>query len=350
MPEVSVVVPVYNVENYLEECLDSILGQSFKDIEIICVNDGSTDGSTDILSRFKKRDQRIKVIEKPNGGLSSARNKGIEEASGAYVLFVDSDDMLERHAIETVYKVFCAETVDIVTFGANCFPAEFSYPWLEECLNPRNATYKTFNTDILFRENSRPYVWRSAFKRSFLYEFDLRFREDVKFGEDQVFHFMTYPRARGVRLLSDKLYRYRVARENSLMSKSGASLTRKIRDHIRIIDVIFEDWTHQGWLKEYSEQMVGWALEFVLLDIYRNAGIDKKDLYSNLGNVLKRWAPDIDDLLIGRNEKRVLKTIMYDIDPNLSRMQVCRYYLEKRGIWACFSRLMGSLFIGKADH
>ena len=77
MPEVSVVVPVYNVENYLEECLDSILGQSFKDIEIICVNDGSTDGSTDILSRFKKRDQRIKVIDNHNGGLSSDRNKVI---------------------------------------------------------------------------------------------------------------------------------------------------------------------------------------------------------------------------------------------------------------------------------
>lgn len=346
MPEVSVVVPVYNVENYLEECLNSILEQTFEDIEIICVNDGSTDRSSDILTLCMERDQRIQVISKSNGGLSSARNRGIDEASGAYIMFVDSDDMLEPHAIETVRGIFYAENVDIITFGASCFPSELSYPWLDECLSPRDITYDAFNADILFEENSRPYVWRSAFRRDFLNDCNLRFREDVRFGEDQVFHFMAYPRAHKVRLLSNKLYRYRIARENSLMAKSEESATQRIRDHIRIIEVVFEDWAGLGWLFEYQELMVGWALEFVLLDIHRKAGAQKESLLGALGAVFRQWVPSTDDLSVSCGEKSILHAITHDGSPNLTRMQVCRYYLGKRGFRACFARLASGL-LGK---
>ena len=92
--KISVIIPVYNVEKYIRECLDSVLEQSLKDIEIICVNDGSTDSSRNILLEYRKKDSRVIVLDKQNGGLSSARNSGIDIAQGKYVLFLDSDDLL----------------------------------------------------------------------------------------------------------------------------------------------------------------------------------------------------------------------------------------------------------------
>ena len=95
MPRVSVIIAVYNVENFLEECLNSVINQTFDDIEIICVNDGSTDSSAEILDRFAQKDSRIKIITQPNGGLSKARNAGLKIASGKFVYFLDSDDYIE---------------------------------------------------------------------------------------------------------------------------------------------------------------------------------------------------------------------------------------------------------------
>ena len=92
-PIISVIVPVYNVRDYLKKCLDSILSQTFSDFELICVNDGSTDGSRKILEEYKKRDNRIIIVDKENGGLSSARNEGMKAAKGKCFSFIDSDDL-----------------------------------------------------------------------------------------------------------------------------------------------------------------------------------------------------------------------------------------------------------------
>ena len=104
MPQLSVIIPVYNTENYLRECLDSIINQTFKDIEIICVNDGSTDGSLTILEEYAQKDNRIVVLHKPNGGLSDARNAGLDIMRGNYVSFIDSDDYITCDMIETLLK------------------------------------------------------------------------------------------------------------------------------------------------------------------------------------------------------------------------------------------------------
>lgn len=100
MPKVSVIIPIYKTEKYLPTCLNSIIGQSYKDLEIICINDGSPDKSKEILKKFQKQDKRIKVINQANKGLSAARNAGIEKATGDYLFFVDSDDSLHPQAIE----------------------------------------------------------------------------------------------------------------------------------------------------------------------------------------------------------------------------------------------------------
>ena len=103
-PKVSVIIPVYNVEKYLRQCLDSVVNQTLKDIEIICIDDGSTDNSLNILKEYAQKDNRIKIISKKNGGLSSARNAGLKFATGEFVGFVDSDDYIERETYENAVE------------------------------------------------------------------------------------------------------------------------------------------------------------------------------------------------------------------------------------------------------
>ena len=114
MPKVSVIIPVYNVEKYLRQCLDSVVNQTLKDIEIICVNDGSPDNSLAILEEYAQNDNRIKIINKSNGGISSARNAGLKIAQGEFIGFVDSDDYIALNYYESLYnraKVTCSDIV-----------------------------------------------------------------------------------------------------------------------------------------------------------------------------------------------------------------------------------------------
>lgn len=113
MPEISIIVPVYNIENYLENCIESILNQTFKDYELILVDDGSTDKSGEICDKYEKKDSRIKVIHKNNGGLSSARNVGLDIACGQYIGFVDSDDSIHPRMYEILYDLIKKYKVDI---------------------------------------------------------------------------------------------------------------------------------------------------------------------------------------------------------------------------------------------
>ena len=106
MPKVSIIVPVYNVEQYLRQCLDSILVQTFTDWECILVDDGSTDCSKDICDEFANKDSRFRVVHKKNGGVSSARNKGIELSRGVYITFVDADDTIDKDVLSAVNKYF----------------------------------------------------------------------------------------------------------------------------------------------------------------------------------------------------------------------------------------------------
>ena len=116
MPLVSVIIPVYNVEEYLRQCLDSVREQTLSDIEIICVNDSSTDGSLSILEEYAKKDPRIQVVTQPNGGAGAARNKGLSMAAGKYLSFLDSDDFFEPDMLELAYKKAEEDKADFVVF------------------------------------------------------------------------------------------------------------------------------------------------------------------------------------------------------------------------------------------
>lgn len=119
--KVSVIIPVYNVERYLREAIFSIINQSLNEIEIIIVNDGSTDSSFNIIKEFASKDQRIQIISNPNQGLSIARNLGIYRAIGEYIYFFDSDDLLDKDALRKCYNKCQSETLDFLFFDADAF-------------------------------------------------------------------------------------------------------------------------------------------------------------------------------------------------------------------------------------
>ena len=286
MPQVSIVVPVYNVERYLSYCLDTLRAQTLRDIEIICVNDGSTDRSAAIARAHAKLDSRVRVLEKENGGLSSARNAGIEASRGTYIMFVDSDDYLAENACETVLEAFEGSDVDIVTFGAYCVPEKASNDWLDRVLAPRDKVYAGFSEELLFAESSRPFAWRTAVRKDFLDENHIRFDENVPFGEDQVFHFDIYPLAHATALISDKLYYYRLSRKDSLMSTFANSSKWRVPKHIEIVDAILTHWQDRGLMDLCPVRLMDWILDFLCYDLFRLPEDKQKKCLSALGHVL----------------------------------------------------------------
>lgn len=310
MPSISIIVPVYNVEAYLSQCLDSLRSQSFSDIEIICVNDGSLDRSQDILDLFVELDQRIKIVRKENGGLSSARNVGIDVAQGKYIMFVDSDDTVVKDACKEVFQAFESNAADIVTFGAHCYPEFFGNDWLTECLSPEDKIYDTFDIDVLLKESAQPYVWRTAFSLDFVNRTSLRFREDILFGEDAIFHFMAYPRAAKTVLVSSKLYNYRVSREDSLMMTRSKSVATKVKDHLQIAACILEDWKEQQWLDQYREEMLDWLYEFVANDVFYREEVPKKEALKSLANLLQTYFDDVQFLSISSKKQLLTQKII----------------------------------------
>lgn len=271
-PKLSVIVPVYNVADYLDWCLDSLAEQTCADLEILCVNDGSTDNSREILVRRQEQDPRIVIIDKENGGLSSARNAGIKAAKAPVVCFLDSDDRFTPDAAEVIVRTFANEQPDVVTFGAHCYPRKAAYPWLTQHLSPRDVVYEPFHPDLLFKEMSRPFAWRTAVRTDFLRDNNLYFDESVAFGEDQIFHFALYPRAHKTVLISNKLYEYRVAREGSLMDRVVKDPFTKMQKHVDITAVILADANKpaggQSLLDACPAHMMEWVVEFLLNETF----------------------------------------------------------------------------------
>lgn len=289
MPAISVIVPVYNVEKYLPLCIDSIRNQTFKDIEIVCVIDGSTDGSEAILRLYEQVEPRLRIVRKENGGLSSARNAGIDASTAPIVMFVDSDDKIDPEACMTVASAFEALDIEMLTFGAKCTPGFAANDWEKRILTPFTSYYECFDFDIIFKERSHPYVWRTAVSRTLLEREQLRFDESVRFGEDEIFHFAAYPKARGVAFIPDRLYVYRIARPDSLMATRTADNLLKCKEHIAIARRICETWRRYGLIEECGVQLTEWAAEFTVYHCMISPIEDRAELIGPLRDLFGEY-------------------------------------------------------------
>ena len=215
MVKVSVIVPVYNMEKYLQQCLDSLLVQTLEDIEIICVNDGSTDSSAEILACYVAKDERIKVINKPNGGLSSARNAGIRKAIGEYIGFVDSDDYIAPDFYEKLYQTAKRAHANIVATNIIKFNSEKQWSFLTfekfKSMDRLDKKYRLFNLPFFC------YVWNKIYNREKLLNANLWFREGELWEDMYFIHKALYYMGR-VAVMSDSAYYYRVRADSIIGS------------------------------------------------------------------------------------------------------------------------------------
>ncbi len=248
-PRISVIIPVYNVEQYLRECLDSIIHQTFKDIEIICVNDGSTDESLQILEEYRAKDPRITVISQTNRGLSGARNKGMQYAQGDYLYFIDSDDILDTNALDVLIQLATNLDLDGVAFGIEPFYETEklfqSNPHFVYYDNAIQATGVLSGLDFMKEMKDQdafiPHACRAIWRRATLQDNDIFFPEGI-IHEDNLFSFLAYMSADRVVQIPDKFYKRRV-RPNSIMTvaKSHKTVIGYFTSAMGMLEYAFRD-------------------------------------------------------------------------------------------------------------
>lgn len=225
---ISVIVPVYNAVDYLEQCLNSIVRQTYTDLEIICINDGSTDGSGTLLDHFAEKDDRIIVVHQNNKGESSARNRGLDIASGKYLAFVDCDDWIEPEMYSAMVELAEKENVDLVLCGYYLEYKDHS----EEAINEWKVDETAFSRKKLFeyvyiRDKYRAvtsWIWCKLFNRHIIEkQSKIRFNESLRLGGDLLFFLEYMERTKRSSYIKEPFYHY-LQREKSTSHSKDLSL------------------------------------------------------------------------------------------------------------------------------
>lgn len=227
MPKVSVIIPVYNSEEYLSECLDTLRAQTMSDIEILCVDDGSTDGSADILARYVERDARVRVLTQPNAGAGAARNRALRESTGEFLFFADADDFFEPTMLADAYRVSTQDGADVGVFGARYHdtgtgqtrPADGV---LKMDLVPERMPFSRTDIPERILEFTSPAPWNKLFRRAFVESHGLRFQE-IRRANDLVFTKLALAKAERITVIDKVLVNYRVGGGSNLQALNDAA-------------------------------------------------------------------------------------------------------------------------------
>ena len=242
MPKVSVIVPFYNVEGYIEKCLDTLVNQTLEDIEIILVNDGSKDNSILIAKKFLENyPKKIVYLEKENGGLSDARNYGIPYAKGEYIAFLDSDDYVEKNMYEEMYALAKKENSDMVQ-------CNFYWEYIDKNKKKIGDMQKYSNKKELITKG-RVEAWNKLIKREILENEEIRFPKGLRY-EDVEFTYKLAPYLEKVSFI-DKPFIHYIQRQNSI-SNSQNERTAEIFD---ILDNVIKYYKEKNIYEEYKNEL-----------------------------------------------------------------------------------------------
>lgn len=261
IPKISVVVPIYGVENYIEKCLISIQEQTFEDFEVLLINDETPDNSMKIAEKFAEKDSRFLIFNKKNGGLSDARNYGIERARGEYIAFIDSDDYIHKDFLDILYH----ECVD--------HDADMSYCRFKYCIGKIHlcdilaASKEVMKTrdalNILIKDNFlHSYAWNKLYKTKLFTEnhitYPTMYFEDIATSGRVLYHANKIA-------ISDKYLYYYVMRGGSIMNTMNA---QKINDYIRSVLIVRNHIQEQGLYPDYRKSVKSFARKMMLVNIY----------------------------------------------------------------------------------
>lgn len=229
-PKVSVVIPCYNVEKYLHQCLDSVINQTLKDIEIICVNDGSKDSTLSIIQEYAEKDSRIKVIDKPNGGYGESMNRGFDMATGEYIGIIESDDYADLDMFEKLYNCAKDNELDAVKSGFYFYYSKGEEKNVPNPIASHIASKRTFCPTKDFKSkmemvdffNIKPTIWSAIYRKDFVRKNEIRFNETPGASfQDTSFNFKVWSCAKRVRLMKECFLHYRQDNEASSINNPG---------------------------------------------------------------------------------------------------------------------------------
>jgi len=312
LPKVSVIIPAYNVEDYIERCLSSVVGQSLRDIEIIAVNDGSTDNTLNVIKKFASLDNRIKVIDCENKGVSAARNYGLSQSSGKYIYQIDADDWIENNALEEIYEAAEENQADIVITNAYIdYDDRGMIPFIDGKL-----TYTEPVKDFLLG-NIKPSVWTKLYKRDLFIRHNIRYPEGIRIGEDLLVNFFLIFFADKV-IKIEKSFLHYVQRENSAMHSYKSSMY----DIYKVFDEIENFLKRNHIYKTYKEEFL--YLKYMHTYYYRV--ISSVNISSIHRGFHRKWKLEKDSYLENRYILEFLRKERY-INKLLSNLYKMNYFL-----------------------
>ncbi len=320
MPKVSIILPVYNTQKYIQHCLDSIVSQSFPDFEVIAVNDASGDNSIDIVKDYAKLDSRIKIVEKEHSGLGLSRNAGLENASGEYVLFIDSDDYISFNALETLVKKAEKNSSDLVFFNAffennaRMTSAVFSIPYEDDTSDDQLAAQ--IKKELIGRSADGEFkdspmlgaAWRRFIKRSLITENGLLFLSEQEIMlEDSLFAIRLHSKASRPLFITDALYHYRY-NPNSLSTRYRPNKFGMLKAYYNEVnDFLHENIRSDAYPQnECSKRLNAWFVRFAAHEsivncFFKANKVSVKERYRQVSEILS------DERLFDNNVKEYFK-------------------------------------------
>lgn len=242
MVDISIIVPIYNASKYLKKCLDSLVNQTKKELEFILINDGSTDDSESIIKSYS--DTRIKYFKRSNHGIGKTRNFGINNASGKYIMFLDSDDYLEKNACEVLYKKIDKEKLDVVV--CDFYRVDSNSKEVEKIISFKNTSLKD-NPNLLLHINLAP--WNKIYRSDLLKDNNIKFIEDLKY-EDAPFVALSLLKSKKIGKVDKTLINYTIHDSSETTVRD-----KRVFDIIKIVDIIRNYFKDDDWSREVIDTL-----------------------------------------------------------------------------------------------
>lgn len=247
MVKISIIIAAYNIEGYIEKCISSLVNQTFTNIEIVVVNDGSTDDTPNIINRLAKNDSRIKIINKKNSGLIEARRSGFENSTGDFLIFIDGDDWMDIESCEKIYKEIKESDYDVVNYtyytayeGGSNIKVE-----IKEAILEKNEYLKE-----LLLINLRPCIWSKAIRRQFLIDNNIVFPKNVTYGEDLAMSINIACNNPKVITINEPLYYY-FQRSGSI---TNSKLTKQALDVVTVLEYVKKYMSDKGIYNNFKQE------------------------------------------------------------------------------------------------
>lgn len=293
IPQISIIVPIYNGEKYVDKCLEMIINQTFKDFELIIVDDGSTDNTKKMCTKYAEKDPRIKLISKKNGGTWAARNKGIDESTGKYIIFLDCDDWYEDNLFMEMYENMKKNNVDLVIAGqTNVFVDKNGKTIKKTTVLPKDNLFKTkdaiLGNYILLREEEiGDILWNKIYKSEIIKKYNLKF-ENYKRGEDTIFNANYYQHIDRCLVIGKALYNYRIENANPVWLKYSENyLSIVSQENDTIINKLKEWGKYDNFAIEYqSTHFTYRIIEYFYKLVYPGNTLSFKEKFDEVASLI----------------------------------------------------------------